>query len=174
MSGARIKPKKREARFARKLGRVGIVTRQPLTWISITALMAGSGRPQMQRAAARGAACYLTGALVGNLPKPLFNREQPRHRKPKNPQVLRGSFPSGHGAAEVAYVFGASQEAPLLFGPLGAAAALAHWSLVRAGKHYVSDFAVGGTIGLLIAFAALRLRPPATVEWARPVMREAA
>ena len=55
-----------------------------------------------------------------------------------------------------------------MFLPLGMAAALAHWSLVRAGKHYVSDFLVGGSIGLLIAFAALRLRPPATVTDASP------
>ncbi|HEX2052401.1 MAG TPA: phosphatase PAP2 family protein [Actinomycetota bacterium] len=155
--------KKNEPAFARKLGRTGILTRQPVMWISATALMASSDKPQLRRAAGRGAACYLIGAVVGNVPKPLFNRAQPRQRKPRKPQILRGSFPSGHGAAEVAYVFGASQEAPVLFVPLGAAAAVAHWSLVRGGKHYVSDFLVGGTIGLLIALAALRLKPPATV-----------
>lgn len=160
MPQKKIKPKKNEPAFARKLGRAGIVTRQPLLWASATALMASSGKPALQRAAARGAACYLTGAVLGNLPKPLFNRAQPRQRKPKKPQILRGSFPSGHGAAEVGYVFGASQEEPLLLLPLGTAAALAHWSLVRAGKHYVTDFLVGGTMGLVIAFAALRIKPP--------------
>lgn len=160
MRKKKIKPKKNEPPFAGKLGRVGIVTRQPLVWASVTALMASSDKPALRRAAGRGAACYLTGALVGNLPKPLFNRAQPRQRRPRKPQILRGSFPSGHGAAEVAYVFGASQEAPLLLLPLGTAAALAHWSLVRAGKHYVGDFLVGGSMGLAIAFAALRLKPP--------------
>lgn len=74
---------------------------------------------------------------------------------------MRGSFPSGHGAAEVAYVFGASQEAPALFLPLGGAAMLAHWSLVRAGKHYVSDMLMGGFLGLGIAmFGDLLLPAP--------------
>ena len=168
MGGKKPKLKKREPRFARKLGRIGILTRQPVMWATATALMATSGKPQLRRAAARGATCYLVGAVVGNLPKPLFNRAQPRQRKPRKPQILRGSFPSGHGAAEVGYVFGAAQEAPLMILPLGTAALLAHWSLIRAGKHYVTDFLVGGFIGLSIAFAALRLRPPATVAQALP------
>lgn len=140
-------------------GRAGIVTRQPLMWAGLSLALAASGSPALRRAATRGAACYLVGAGIGNLPKPLFHRPQPRFRKPKKPEVVRGSFPSGHGAAEVAYVFGASQEAPALFLPLGAAAMLAHWSLVRAGKHYVSDLLVGGSLGLGVALLSELLRP---------------
>ena len=155
------KPKRYEPKFARKLGRIGIVTRQPLFWTGVTALMAASG-PKGRRAARRATICYLAGTAVGNLPKPLFGRPQPRHRKVKKPEVFRGSFPSGHNTAEVAYVFGASQEAPAAFIPLGALALAGHWSLVRAGKHYVSDTLVGGTMGLGVAALTARVWPPST------------
>ncbi len=158
-SQRKTKPKRYEPRFARKLGRIGIVTRQPLFWTAVTALMAALG-PKGQRAASRASICYLVGAAVGNLPKPLFGRPQPRHRKVKKPEIARGSFPSGHNAAEVAYVFGAAQEAPAAFIPLSAAALVGHWSLVRAGKHYVSDTLVGGMLGLGVAAMAARVSPP--------------
>lgn len=47
----------------------------------------------------------------------------------------------------------------MLLAPLGAAAALAHWSLFLGGKHYTSDMVVGGTMGLLVAAAGARLWP---------------
>ncbi len=156
------KPKRKEPKFARMLGRVGLVTRQPLVWAGVTGVLAAVGGPRGQRAARRGAICYLMGAAVGNLPKPLFGRPQPHHRKAKKPQVFRGSFPSGHNAAEVAYVFGASQEAPAAFIPLGTLAVLAHWSLVRAGKHFVSDTLVGGMMGLAVVTVAAKVWPIST------------
>ena len=104
--------------------------------------------------------CYLVGAVVGNVPKPLFGRAQPRHRWPRKPQVVRGAFPSGHAAAEVAYVFGASLEAPVAFLPLAIMALLAHGSLVRGGKHYVSDQIVGGTIGLVVVALSAKAWSP--------------
>lgn len=154
------KPKRVEPALGQHLGRVGILTRQPLVWLAATAVLAGTGKPKARRAALRGPVCYLLGALIGNLPKPLFMRPQPRHRRAKKPQVMRGSFPSGHGAAEVAYVFGASQEAPGAFVPLGTMALLAHWSLVRTGKHYLSDMLVGGTMGLVVVAIVARAWPP--------------
>jgi undecaprenyl-diphosphatase len=112
--------------------------------------MAAAGGTRGRRAALRGSTCYLLGAAVGNGLKPLFGRPQPRHRLRRRPQVVRGSFPSGHGAAEVAYTFGAAQEAPIAFVPFAAMALLAHWSLVRSSKHYVADMLVGGTLGLIL------------------------
>jgi membrane-associated phospholipid phosphatase len=134
------------------------MTRQPLLWALATAGMAASG-DKGRRAALRGTGCYLVGATVGNLPKPLFGRAQPRHRWARKPQVIRGSFPSGHACAEVAFVFGAAQEAPLAFLPFGTMAMLAHLSLTRDGKHYVTDTLVGGTMGVLIAAYAGRRWP---------------
>ena len=133
------------------LARIGVITRQPLLWILATAVMAAKGGESGRQAALRGSVCYLLGLAAGNLPKPLFGRAQPRHSRSRKPQVIRGSLPSGHNAAEVAYVFGASLEAPIVFVPLGTMALLGHLSLVKAGKHYVSDTIVGGFIGLAVA-----------------------
>jgi membrane-associated phospholipid phosphatase len=159
-SDKKRKLKRHEPKIARQLGRVGVVTRQPLVWLVTTALLATVGGPKGQRAALRGYGCYLLGAVVGNLPKPLFGRPQPRHRRAKRPHVMRGSFPSGHNAAEVAYVFGASQEAPQVFIPLATMALVGHWSLLRAGKHYLSDSIVGGTIGLVVVAIVAKAWPP--------------
>ncbi len=141
------------------LGRIGVLTRQPLLWAAATVGMATAGGPKGRKAALRGTGCYLVGAAVGNLPKLAFRRPQPRHRRPRKPQIVRGAFPSGHACAEVAYVFGSAQEAPMAFVPFGTMAMLAHLSLVKAGKHYVSDTLVGGTMGLLIAAGAATLWP---------------
>jgi len=84
-----------EPPLGRTLGRLGIVTRQPLFWAGMTIAFAMAGGPKGRRAAARGVVCYLVGAAVGNLPKPLFGRPQPRHRRAKKPQVIFGAFPSG-------------------------------------------------------------------------------
>ena len=154
------KLKRSEPEVARKIGRAGIVARQPLVWLTTTGLLATVAGPKGRRAAQRGLVCYLLGALAGNLPKPLFGRPQPRQRRAKKPHVLRGSFPSGHNAAEVAYVFGASQEAPLVFIPLSAMALVGHWSVIRAGKHYVSDALVGGIIGLAVVAGVTKAWPP--------------
>jgi|GEM_PF-3328071 len=142
--------------------RLGAVTRRPLVWILVTAVMAAAGGSRGRRAALRGYLCYLLGGAAGNLPKPLFGRAQPRHLRVRKPQVVRGAFPSGHAAAEVAYVFGASLEAPIAFLPLGTMAMLAHLSLVRAGKHYISDTLVGGMIGLAVVALTARAWPPHT------------
>ena len=59
------KLKRNEPELARKLGRAGIVARQPLTWAAVTVLMAGLGGPKGRRAARRAGACYVVGAAVG-------------------------------------------------------------------------------------------------------------
>ncbi|MGH4008955.1 MAG: phosphatase PAP2 family protein [Pseudonocardiaceae bacterium] len=143
----------------KKFDRLGSITRRPLFWILVTAVMAAAGGPKGKQAALRGYTCYLLGGVVGNLPKPLFGRAQPRHRWPRKPQVIRGSFPSGHAAAEVAYVFGASLEAPIVFVPLGTMALLAHLSLIKSGKHYISDTLVGGMIGLAVVVLTAKAWP---------------
>jgi membrane-associated phospholipid phosphatase len=144
------------------LARIGVITRSPLLWALATAVMATAGGPRGKQAALRGSVCYLLGLGAGNLPKPLFGRAQPRHPRPRKPQVVKGAFPSGHAAAEVAYVFGASLEAPVAFLPLGTTAMLAHLSLVKSGKHYISDTLVGGIIGLAMVALTAKAWPPHT------------
>lgn len=152
-------PKSR-AMVPQSVARLGVVSRQPPVWALVSVSMAVFGGGKGRRAALRGSGCYLVGSVVGNLPKPLFGRPQPRHRWARKPQVARGAFPSGHAAAEVAYVFGASLEAPMVFVPLGAMAMAAHSSLIKAGKHYVSDQIVGGMIGIGIVALTAKLWPP--------------
>lgn len=159
-SDKKRKLKRDEGPIARKLGRVGIVTRQPVVLLATTGLLAAVGGAKGRRAAQRGLVCYLVGALAGNLPKPLFGRPQPRQRRAKKPQIIRGSFPSGHNAAEVAYIFGAAQEAPPVLIPLGTMALLGHWSLIRGGKHYLSDSIIGGFIGLAVVAIVAKAWPP--------------
>jgi hypothetical protein len=77
----------------RMLARPGVITRSPLFWVLATAVMAVAGGSRGRRAALRGSMCYLLGGGIGNLPKPLFGRAQPRHRRPRKPQVVRGAFP---------------------------------------------------------------------------------
>jgi len=146
----------------RRIGRLGVITRQPLLWILVTAVMAAAGGSRGKQAALRGSVCYLLGLGAGNLSKPLFGRAQPRHPRPRKPQIVRGSFPSGHAAAEVAYVFGASLEAPSAFLPLGTMALLAHLALIKDGKHYISDTLVGGIIGLTVVALTTKAWSPHT------------
>ena len=142
--------------LVRTLDRWGNVARRPPVWALVaTGLFACGGRAR--RAARRGTLCYLSGAVVGNGLKLLFKRPQPRHRRPRRPYVARSAFPSGHGASEVAFAFAAAREAPLLMIPIGSLAMLAHWSLVRTGRHYVFDMLVGGTIGLGIVALSAKL-----------------
>jgi membrane-associated phospholipid phosphatase len=131
-------------------------------WLLVTAGMATAGGCRVRKAALRGCTCYLLAGVVGNLQKPLFGRAQPRHRWPRKPQIVRGAFPSGHAAAEVAYVFGASLEAPATFMPLGIMALLAHLSLVKTGKHYISDTLAGGIMGLAVVALTAKAWPPQT------------
>ena len=142
------------------LARLGAITRRPLFWILVTAVMAAKGGSRGRRAALRGFVCYVLGISAGNLPKPLFGRAQPRHPRPRKPEIVKGAFPSGHAAAEVAYVFGASLEAPGAFLPLATMALLAHLSLVKAGKHYISDTLVGGMIGLVVVVLTAKAWSP--------------
>jgi len=109
---------KSQAAIPDSFARVGKVTSQPLFWLAMPAVMAVAGGRKGRLAARRGLLYYLLGAILGNAPKPLFSRPQPRHRWVRKPQVARGSFPSGHSAAEAAFVFGATQEAPVSFFPL--------------------------------------------------------
>lgn len=141
------------------IGRLGVVTRSPAIWLLVTVGMTIAGGSRVRRAALRGYTCYLLGGAVGNLQKPLLGRVQPRHRGPRKPQVIRGAFPSGHAAAEVAYVFGALLEAPATFVPLGTMALLAHLSLIKAGKHYISDTLAGGFIGLAVVALTAKAWP---------------
>lgn len=140
--------------------KAGTVATQPLVWAAITALLAFSGGDKGRRAALRGALGYLMSSTIANGLKPIFSRPQPRHRKVQKPQVAKAAFPSGHGAAELAYTYGAALEDPRLRLPLGALAILAHFSQVRSGKHYRSDMLAGKAIGLIVVALTKKVWAP--------------
>jgi len=152
--------KKERAAIPKLVGWAGMITRQPLLIAAISGAMAAYGGARGRRAALRGSVCYLLGAAAGNLPKPLFGRAQPRHKRTRKPEIARGSFPSGHATSQVAYVLAVSQEIPSALMPLSIMATAGILSLVKAGKHFVSDTLVGGGLGVLIAWIVGKVWPP--------------
>lgn len=142
------------------LSRAGDVIQRPPSWAALAALMSLTGR-RGRRAALRGSGCYLA-AVAAHLPiKAVVGRRHPPGAALHQLGPFTSSFPSGHAAADLAFVFGASQEVPKLLVPLSAATMAVHWSLVRKRAHYPSDVVVGGALGIAVALVARRLWPPA-------------
>lgn len=139
--------------------RAGDILRQPLTWAGFATAMSLAG-PRGRRAAVRGVACSGAASLIHLPLKRLFRRPRPRGARLHGSVLLTSSVPSGHTASDLGFVFGASQEAPILFAPLSAATIVSHWSLMRARRHYPSDVVAGGAIAFVVTAAAWRLRPP--------------
>lgn len=127
-------------------------------WLTIAALLAGSGNPTARRAAIRATASLTLTSIVANLVvKPIFRRPRPnpiRHswqsRAFKTPRTT--SFPSGHSACAAAFAVGATAETPWATPLLGLAAAVAY-SRVRTRVHYPLDVIAGLGIGTAIALA---------------------
>ena len=138
--------------------RAGDVIQRPPSWAALAALISLAG-PRGRRAALRGGACYLSAAAVHLPIKAAVGRRHPPGAALHQLGPFTSSFPSGHAAADLAFVFGASQELPKLFLPLSACTMAVHWSLVRKRAHYPSDVLVGGALGMAVAGAAWLLRP---------------
>ena len=106
--------------------RVGDAMRQPRTWIAITTVLALSG-PRGRRAALRGVGCAGTSSVIHLLVKPLFRRRRPWRAQLMHLGPLTSSFPSGHTASDLGYMFGAAQELPWLLAPLSCVTLGSHW-----------------------------------------------
>ena len=142
------------------LDRAGHVTQQPPVWVGIAAALALAGGRRGQQAALRGSVCYTVAAVIANmLIKPLVRRPRPPEAGRGRIGPLTSSFPSGHAASDLAFVFGVAQELPALFVPLAGGTLTAHWSLVRTRGHYLSDVLVGGAVGIAAATAVRTLWP---------------
>lgn len=141
--------------------RAGDVLRRPYVWAGFASAIALSGR-RGRRAALRGVTCSAVASLLQLPLKRAIRRPRPRGARLRGSALLTSSFPSGHTASDLSFVFGASQEAPVLFAPLSAATVASHWSLIRSRKHYPTDVIAGGAIAFVVSAAAWRLRPPAT------------
>jgi undecaprenyl-diphosphatase len=107
--------------------------------------------------------CYLVAAFIANFVfKPFVYRRRPQGAGEDRITPYTSSFPSGHTASDSAFVFGVAQELPLLAIPLGAAATVAHWSLIHSEKHHASDVLAGGAIGLGVAYIVRKSWPTNT------------
>lgn len=153
--------------------RAGDVLRQPLVWGALATAMSLSG-PRARRAALRGVTCSAVASLVHLPLKRAFRRPRPwGARLLGSGGPLTSSFPSGHTASDLSFVFGASQELPPLIIPLSLVTLSSHWSLIRARRHYPSDVIAGGAIAVVVTAAAWILRPPARLAVAREDERAA-
>lgn len=140
-------------------GRASDFVVRPLFWASVSAALALTG-PRGRCAALRGSLCYGAAGLIHLLIKLIVGRSHPRGGGLIQKGFAMSSFPSGHAASDLSFTFGASQELPLLFIPLSAATLGAHWVLIRGREHYPSDVLFGGALGIAVALAAWKLRPP--------------
>lgn len=135
-------------------------------WLAIAAGLLASGRPGMQRGAARGVATLgVTSLLTNQVAKRIHQR--PRPLSDSVPVVRRvrrrptsNSLPSGHSASAAAFAVGVGLENPPLGFVLALLAGLVGLSRVATGAHYPGDVVVGLGIGAGIAVAGGRLVPP--------------
>lgn len=147
--------------------RAGDHLRKPWWWAVLVVTLSLSG-PRGRRAALRGATCSAASSMIHLPIKRVIGRRRPRGAR----LMARGgptttSFPSGHTASDLSFLFGASQELPVLAIPLTAATLTSHWALLRSRKHYPSDIVGGGAIALAVAAAAWKVRPPGSGSSAR-------
>ncbi|MCA1699528.1 MAG: nitroreductase/quinone reductase family protein [Actinobacteria bacterium] len=131
-------------------------------WAAFAALLSLTGR-RGRRAVVRGLVCSGTASAIHLPIKRIVRRARPRGARliASGPGPLTSSFPSGHTASDLGFLFGASQVLPLLLIPGTVATACSHWALVRRREHYPSDVIGGGALALAVAAAAWKLRPPA-------------
>jgi membrane-associated phospholipid phosphatase len=140
-------------------GRMGDVVQRPPMWAVIGTGLSATGE-RGRRAAIRGSACYLSAAAAHLPIKALVGRRHPPGSARHQLGPFTSSFPSGHAASDLAFVFGAAQEMPRAFVPLSAFSLAVHWSLIRKRAHYPSDVLVGGALGIGVALGMWKLWPP--------------
>jgi undecaprenyl-diphosphatase len=146
--------------------RAGDVLRQPLSWVAFATVISLTGA-RGRRAALRGAACSTVSVLIHLPIKRAIRRPRPRRLGSMGLGSLTSSFPSGHTAWDLSFMFGAAQELPGLVIPLSMATLGSHWSLIRGRKHYPTDVVGGGVIAAAVAGAAWKLCPPVRADEAR-------
>jgi membrane-associated phospholipid phosphatase len=133
---------------------------KPLTWAGFAAVLSLTRR-RGRRAVVRGVACSAAASVIHLPIKRLLRRPRPRGaRLIGGPGPLTSSFPSGHTASDLAFLFGASQELPLRLIPGSVATVCSYWSLIRTRKHYPSDVIGDGAIAVVVAATAWKLQPP--------------
>ena len=140
------------SRIVTVLDRAGAVAKRPPIWALVAAGLVGLGGGRGRDAALRGGVAYGIAAVLANMVcKPLVRRRRPSGSDQARIGPLTSSFPSGHAATDLAFIFGVSQRLPALFPALAATTFAAHWSLVRTRAHHLTDVLAGGAIGIGVA-----------------------
>ncbi|ATD73144.1 MULTISPECIES: bifunctional phosphatase PAP2/diacylglycerol kinase family protein [Gordonia] len=135
-------------------------------WMAIAAGLAVSGRPSLQRGAARGIASLAVTSLVTNqAAKRIRRRPRPHPGLIPDPRRARrqptsNSLPSGHSASAAAFAIGVAVENPPAGLVLSGLAALVGLSRVATGAHYPGDVVAGLSIGAAVATLGTRVVPP--------------
>ena len=142
-------------------GRAGDLIQRPPMWAAIAAGLSATGA-RGRRAALRGSVCYLSAAAVHLPIKALVGRRHPPGSARHQAGPFTSSFPSGHAASDLAFVFGAAQELPRAFIPLSGCTLAVHWALIRKRAHYPTDVVAGGALGVAVALTVWKLWPPQT------------
>jgi undecaprenyl-diphosphatase len=150
--------------------RIGNVTKRPPIWAVVAAALVWRGGARGHEAAARGGVAYAVAAVLANVVvKPLVKRRRPAGSEQARIGPLTSSFPSGHAATDLAFVFGVSQAVPALFVPLSAVTLTGHWSLVRTRAHHLTDVLAGGALGIAVAAGVGAAWPRGDLADAAPV-----
>jgi membrane-associated phospholipid phosphatase len=144
---------------ATPFSRAGDFMRRPPSWAAAAGVLALFG-PRGRRAALRGSVCYLSAAAAHLPLKALVGRRHPPGAALLELGPITSSFPSGHAASDLSFVFGAAQELPAAFVPLACGSLAVHWALIRKRAHYPSDVLVGGVLGIAVALAVKKAWPP--------------
>lgn len=147
--------------------RAGDVLRQPVMWAVFAGALSLTGA-RGRRAVLRGMACSAVAAVVQFPFKLVFRRARPLGAGLLRTDRRTSSFPSGHTASDLSFMFGATQEIPLLIAPLSVATLGSHWSLMRSRIHYPSDILAGGAVAVAVTGAAWKLWPPRHAVRGRP------
>jgi undecaprenyl-diphosphatase len=142
------------------LDRIGSVTKRPPVWPVVAAGLVATNGQRGRDAALRGGVAYGVAAVLANVAiKPIVHRRRPRRSGQARIGPLTSSFPSGHAATDLAFVFGVSQRMPALFLPRAGCTFAAHWSLVRSRAHHLTDILAGGALGIGVAVTVGALWP---------------
>ncbi|MEV5705204.1 diacylglycerol kinase family protein [Actinoallomurus sp. NPDC052274] len=178
------------------LPRLSRIANHSVLWGGVAGTLALTSRPQMRRAALRGAiAIGLASPLANLVGKQAFRRSRPLielftpSARPLSPRAgvtlipsIRSpwrlptspSFPSGHSASAAAFATAVAMEAPAAVAvPVGVAAGAVAFSRIYTGAHYPGDVLAGLALGTAAGLGTRLLWPtmpgPASSRWSKPV-----